>query len=397
MNLLGARVIRNGPIICLFLVILIEIPNTGCNRHSPSPNGKMILHVAATGHEGFWGDGEPAKIAQMWVPDGIAVDAKGNVFVADTWNLRIRKIDAKGVITTVAGNGHVSRLQDGIPVGSYSGDGGLATEAALGNPSGITLDSKGNLYISDTFNHRIRKLSPNGIITTVAGTGKAGFDGDGGTATKARLFFPYDVKADAKGNLYIADTQNERIRKIDAKGIITTIAGTGQPGFDGDGDPALKAKLNIPISLDVDSKGNLYIADEQNHRIRRIGPNGIITTIAGSGPVGGDGGFSGDGGPATQARLKWPGGMADDGEGGLFFSDRGNHRIRYVDRRGIITTIAGNGRGQIWRLFHGYGDKAPALQASLAHPRGLFLDRKGNLYIADGGNDRIRMIPNAMR
>ncbi|NWF93671.1 MAG: hypothetical protein HXY46_12185, partial [Syntrophaceae bacterium] len=276
------------------------------------------------------------------------------------------------VIETVAGNG---------TFGS-SGDGGPATEAQLGTPIGVTVDALGNLYIADFGNSMIRRVDTNGIITRVAGTGIWGYSGDGGPATQAKLNFPYDIKVDPLGNLYIADLDNHRIRKVDTNGIITTIAGTGRGGYSGDGGPAIQAQLYSPMGIALDCSGNLYIGEFNNHRIRKVDTNGIITTIAGTGMPG----YSGDGGPAIQAKMWNPTGLTVDCLGNLYFSDEGNSRIRKVDTKGTITTIAGNG---LW----GYsGDGGLATKAMLGSLYGVALDNSGNLYIAQRDFGRIRKV-----
>ena len=242
------------------------------------------------------GDGGSATNASLSNPFGVAVDGGGNMYVADLSNNRIRKVDvATGIITTVAGNG--------IP--GFSGDGGSATSASLNFPRGVDVDSSGNIYIADTINNRIRKVTAaTGIITTVAGNGIFGFSGDGGAATSARLASPLGVDVDSSGNLYIADSNNNRIRKVTvATGIITTVAGTGVFGFSGDSGAATSATFRRPTGVAVDSSGNIYIADRENHRIRKVTvATGIITTVAGNGV----GVFSGDGGLATNASFIFP-------------------------------------------------------------------------------------------
>jgi RHS repeat-associated protein len=264
----------------------------------------------------------------------------------------------------------------------FSGDGGPATDASLGEFYGVAVDNTGNIYIADTRYARIRKVDANGIITTVAGNGTFGFSGDGGPATDASLNGPLGLAVDDSGNIYIGDTANGRIRKVDTNGIITTVAGNGTSGFSGDGGSATVASLNRPVGLSVDNSGNIYISDNKNYRIRKVDTNGIITTVAGNGTSG----FSGDGGSATDASLNNVWYLRVDGTGNIFIADLANNRIREVDTNGIITTVAGNG-------FRGFsGDNGPAIQAELNHPWGITADSTGNIYIADSNNSRIRKI-----
>ncbi len=287
-----------------------------------------ITTVAGNGNPGFSGDGGPATSATLQLPAGVAVDAANNLYIADSGNNRVRKVTPAGNITTVAGNG--------LP--GFSGDGGPAARASLTYPSGLAADAAGNLYIADTYNYLIRKVDTAGTITTVAGNGIIGFSGDGGPATSARLAYPSGVAVDASGNLYIADTYNYRIRKVDTAGTITTVAGNGIIGFSGDGGPAANAQLNGPVDVAADTAGNLYIADAGNNRIRKVVADGIITSVAGNGYYG----FSDDGGPATSASLAYPFRVAVDASGYLFIADVNSSRIRQVSPAGIITTVAGN-------------------------------------------------------
>ena len=329
----------------------------------------VISTVAGTGDSGFAGDGGPATEAQLSGPFTVALDGTGSLYIGDGSNHRVRKVDATGTITTVAGTEDLE-------------DGGPAIEARLDNPSGVVLDGTGNLYIVDRGNHRIRKVDTTGTISTIAGTGKPGFSGDGGPATEAQLNFPGGVAVDGAGNLYIVDRANSRVRKVDTAGTITTIAGTGERGFSEDGGPAIEADLNDPRATAVDGAGNLYIVDGGNHRVHKVDTTGTITTIAGTE----ERGFSGDGGPATEAQLNFPGGVAVDGAGNLYIVDGGNYRVRKVDTTGTITTIAGTGE----RGFS--GDGGPATEAQLIFPSGVAVDRADNLYIVDGSGYRIRKV-----
>ena len=335
--------------------------------------------IAGTGTRGFSGDGGAATAAQLSGPSGVAVDGAGNLYIADSLNHRIRKVDAAGLISTVAGSG----------TPGFGGDSGPARQAQFALPSSVAADSLGNLYIADTFNHRIRRVdAATGIVDTVAGNGTSGFGGDDGPALQAQLARPYGVALDSSGNLYIADSFNHRIRKVDAAGLISTVAGNGTSGFGGDGRAALQAQLNNPVGVATDSSGNLYIADSDNDRIRKVDAAGLISTAAGNGTSG----FSGDGSSALQAQLDNPVGVAADGAGNLYISDWDNQRIRRVDAAtGLVATIAGNGT-----LGFG-GDDGPGTAALLAFPRGLAVDVSGNLYIADTLNNRIRRLTSMPR
>ena len=343
----------------------------------PATSGSIITTVAGNGAFGFSGDSGLATAASLRNPYDISVDGKGNLYIADSINNRIRKVDTKGIISTIAGTG-------GGFAGGFSGDAGLATAASLSGPLGVALDVLGNLYIADSSNSRIRKVDTKGIISTIAGTGANGFSGDAGLATAASLSDPSAVALDASGNLYIADFGNNRIRKVDTKGIISTIAGSGVRGFSGDSGFATLASLNSPTSMALDALGNLYIVDRANHCIRKVDTKGIISTIAGTGVRG----FSRDGELATAALLDYPSDVALDASGNLYIAELGNYRILKVDTKGIISTIAGTGS----RGFSGDGGLATA--ALLSVPTGVALDAYGNLYIADHLNSRIRKVEN---
>jgi len=308
-------------------------------------NGFMTT-VAGNGIPGYSGDGGIATTGMLNSPFGLAADGAGNFYFADSANNRIRKVDTGGVMTTVAGTG----------APGFSGDGGAATNARLNSCYGVAIDGSGNLFIADTANNRIRKLDTNGIITTVAGRATSGFSGDGGPATNAALFGPYGVMVDATGDLFIADTSNYRVRKVEPNGIITTVAGKSSSGFSGDGGSATNASLFSPKGVAMDSEGNLIIADMDNQRVREVDVYGNISTLAGNGLAN----YSGDGGAATNASLLSPYAVAVDGYGDVLIADTGNNRIRRVDAYGKISTVAGtNAHGVLYApsgiTMDGYG------------------------------------------
>lgn len=338
-----------------------------------------VYMVAGTGELGSIGDGGLATRARLWFAAGVAVDAAGNIVIADSFNNRVRRVDAaSGKIETVAGTG-----QQG-----FSGDGDLATEAQLNSPSGVAIDDKGNIIIADSFNNRIRIVDARtGIISTVAGTGEQGFSGDDGLAVRAQLSGPTGLAMGADGTLFIADSGNHRIRKLDrAQQIIVTVAGSGIAGEAGDGGLAVQAELNDPSGVAVDGNGHLLIADTMNNRVRRVdAASGIMSTVAGTGEEG----FDGDGAGATLARLMQPSGIAVDAEGAIYLSDTFNNRIRRIDGvSGIITTVVGTDlRG------HSINGML-AETAPLNNPMGLTRDSLGNLLVADSGNHCVlRIMP----
>lgn len=313
----------------------------------------------------------PGVAATLASPQGVVSDSAGNLYIAATQLDSVFKLDLTGTLTRVAGTG----------VPGYSGDGGAATSAALNQPAGIALDNSGNLYIADTNNFRIRKVSSAGIITTVAGTGNCCFSGDGATAVSANLYYPSGLAVSPAGALYISDTWNHRVRMVNTSGIISTIAGNGTQGYSGDGGTATSAMLNVPTGVAVDASGNVYICDRYNQRVRKISA-GLITTIAGIGTAG----FSGDGALATSAMLNYPMGLTVDASANLYIADTSNNRIRKLATNGVISTVAGNGN-------YGYsGDGAVATSASLEGPQGVATDVSGDLYIADTSNGRVRKV-----
>ena len=324
--------------------------------------------------EGFAGDGGQALSAQLAGPTGIWVDSSHNIYIVDKDNDRIRKVASNGVISTVAGSSTAD---------VYAGDGGKATSASLNRPNGIAFDTAGNIYIADTGNHVVRKVNTSGIISTVAGNNSSAYSGDGGPAIDASLSEPSGLAFDGAGNLYIADTNNNCIRIVTPDQNIHTFAGQCSYAlFQGDGGPATQAKLNKPYSVAVDPYGSVYISDTQNERLRKVTPDGIINTIAGSGTPGALG-FAGDNGPALQAEFSSPSGLALDASGSIYIADKGNFRIRKILPSGIVVTVAGNGTP-------GYSGNAAATSAEMYFPQGVFADSSGDVYIADTQNDIVR-------
>lgn len=353
----------------------------------PAPPG-TITTVAGTGKAGSLGDDAAAVDAQLSDPSGLAFDGAGNLFIADTANNVIREVAAATqTITTIAGT-HVA---------GYGGDGYSGVTAELNQPTHVVFDRTFNLYITDANNERIRKVyEPTGVITTVAGNGTQGSTGDDGPATDAELNFPDGVAIDSNGNLYIGDAQNNRIREVAiASGTITTVAGNGVPGYSGDGELATNAELNFPSRPFIDATGNIYIADYQNNRVRKVSTTGIITTIAGTGVAG----YAGDGGSAASAELNGPLSVAVDSAGIIYIADVHNERIRAVNptsnpvtvlgttiQPGQIQTVVGNGQA-------GYnGDGGAATNAEIDFPTGLTIDSTGNLYFADAYNNVVRKV-----
>ena len=407
-------------------VYIAEVGNSRISKVSPA--GKTLasfITVAGDGTYGFSGDGGPASAAALNAPAGVATDAAGNLYIADTGNSAIRKVATDGTITTVAGPTFSNALTADPPYG----DGGLATKAVLGSPSAVAVDGHGNFFIADTVLARIRKVAgATGIISTIAGGGNLRYIADGGPATSAQvsiislgsgitvdsggnlyfqdgaairrvaagtgiistvasangpvsgfnLYNAFGLAVDPAGNLYIADFYNNAVRRVAAgSNIVTTYAGNGVKGYSGDGGPALNAEFDLVAGVALDSAGNLYIADMANARIRKVAATGIITTVAGNGVVG----YGGDGGPATAASLNQPDAIAVDSAGNLFIADSNNQMIRKVDARtGILTRVAGNGTA-------GYaGDGGPATNAQLSVPQSVAVDAAGNLYILSATN-----------
>ena len=381
-------------------VALVAFCYAGCartvrTRAHPTAGG-LITTVAGSGEEGYSGDGGLAIKAKVDC-SGLAVGPDGSLYIADASHQRVRKVDRKGIITTVAGDGW-SELGASYR-GRFRGDGGPATKASLDRPCDVAVDSQGNLYIADSRNQRIRKVDRKGIITTVAGDGwsrevmhwpmggppgypvrEGRFAGDGGPATKASLHNPTELELGPDGSLYILDDGSHRVRKVDSRGIVTTVAGIGGRG------------------MAVGPDGSVYTSDTYAHRVHRVSPSGMMTVAAGDGWTAKAehrnwfaavayrprGRFRGDGGPAVKASLNWPEGLAVAPDGSLFIADTGNGRIRMVNPAGMITTVSGSGKD----IY--LGDGGPATKAALGHPEHVAVGPDGSLHISAG--NRVRKV-----
>jgi len=345
-------------------------------RRTASNQSLAINTIAGTGAGGFSGDGTAASKAQVNRPHGLVVAADGTAFIADEENDRIRKITPDGVITTVAGTG----------TGGFSGDGGQAVQAQINRPLGLALTADGTLYLGDADNHRIRRITSDGVISTVAGTGQSGSAGDGGLATQATLMEPHALALGADGTLYVADNDAHVIRRISPSGRIERFIGTGKAGDNGDGGPAVLADIDDPLGLALSSDGTLYFTDWARHRVRAVGPDGTIRNVAGTGKAA----FSGDFGPASGAELNHPHAIAYSPDGSLFITDEGNYRLRRISPDGIISTIAGNGK------VTSAGDGGLAPRASFQLPRVVVVQQDRTVWVADFDAHRIRRIAPAL-
>ena len=357
---------------CVAFLVRLVVSGTVLAMTAWSQNGSgwRIDTIAGTGKPGHSGDGGPASEARLSFPSGVAVDHAGNLYIADFFSQRIRRVDTEETITTVAGIGEPG----------YGGDDGPAVEARLSFPSGVAADHAGNLYVTDTGNHRVRRIDTTGTITTIAGTGEPGYDWDG-PAVEAQLVNPKGIAVDGSGNLYFAGYLNFEVRRVDASGTMSSVAGSSEPCD----SPGGECRLSRDRGIAVAEAGSVYIANIDNHYVRRVDASGTVSVIAGTREPG----YGGDGGPATEAQLNSPLGLAVDHAGNLYIADTGNHRIRRVDVSGTITTIAGTGEP-------GYGgDGGSAAEAQLASPIAVAVDGSGTLYVADLGNYRIRVLRQA--
>jgi len=351
-----------------YFYLLFSIIVLSNSLHS---NAQIIITIAGDSLIGSGGDGGPATLASLDFPFFVKVDNHGNVFISEMTVSTIRKVNTSGIITTYAGNGTFG----------FSGDDGQATAAQLYSCGEIAVDTLGNVYIADNGNHRVRKVNAIGIISTIAGTGTPGYSGDNGPATAAEFNSPYGIAVDINGNIYVSDGGNYHIRKINPSGIISTIAGDGVTGYSGDGFAATDAQIAAG-GIATDNIGNVYFVDQHLNHVRKVDTSGIITTVAGDGTAG----FGGDGSPATSSQLNNPHGVAIDKTGNIYIADDGNSRVRKVNPSGIISTIAGNGIDAFCC------DNGPATNAELFNPLDVSFDNKGNVYIADYEESRIRKV-----
>jgi hypothetical protein len=333
----------------------------------------IIVTIVGTGTSGQTGDGGLASTAEIVHPRGIVIAPGGGFVFADAFAYTVRRVWPNGTITTVAGTG----------VPGFSGDGGPATSAQLNEPHGVAFTADGTLLIADALNNRIRAVSPGGTITTVAGTGTAGFAGDGGPASAAELSAPHGVSVLPSGGYLVPDTDNDRVRLVRPDGTITTVAGNGVAGFSGDGGPAVDAELDRPFAAVPTADGGFLIVDSGNSRIRKVSADGTISTVAGNGVRG----FGGDGGPAVQAELNGPHNLAVLPDGGFLIADALNNRVRRVWPDGTITTVAGTGTAGF------SGDGGPPADAELDQPKALaLLPKLQGFLVADAVNSRIRLV-----
>lgn len=347
------------------------------NTPAPCAAAAATHTLAGNGSPGYTNDGGKASEAQINNPYGLTTGPGGALYVCETGNHVIRRIDLKtGLISTAVGTG-----QKG-----YAGDGGPAAKALCNEPYEVRFDREGNMYWVEMRNHAVRRLGrTTGIVTTIAGTGEAGFSGDGGPAAKAHLAQPHSIAFDPRGRLLICDIGNHRVRRVDLDtGVIETYLGTGAREATPDGAPIEGTPVNGPRAIGLDPRGNLYLVLREGNKVFRIDPSkGVFQHLAGTGEKG----YAGDGGPAREARLNGPKGIAWSPDGGVVIADTENHAIRHIDlKRGVITTLIGNGT-------RGDGPDGPPLACQTNRPHGVFIDRHSNLYVGDSEAHRVRLLP----
>ena len=351
-----------GLLTALFLLASAPLPSQTTPYY-------IVNTVAGRGKLPYSGDGKPANTVYLFQPGSMTYDKAGNLYFTESYYSRLLKISTSGVLSTAAG---------------CDGDactGATATTTKLSGPRGVAVDASGNVYLGD--GNRLLRIAPGGAVTIVAGTGDTSYShgDDGGQATKARLATPYAIALDGSGNIFFTEFENHVVRKVASDGTISTVAGDGKPSNEPNG-------VSGPRGVAVDRNGSLFFSDSGNHRVRKVTPAGIINTVAGNGKYG----YNGDGGQAVNAQLYSPYGLAFDAAGNLYISDTVNHRVRKVTPAGIISTVAGAGMAGVVQSSSFRGDTGLATSAFLNEPAGLAIDNAGNLYIADSGNDRIRVI-----
>jgi len=373
----GRHARRCAPLISGFVVACVT-PADG-ERCQRAPG--RICTFMGTGQAGAGDEGQDRLATELYLPQDVTVGPDGEVYVLDWNNHRVLTVESDGTARRLLGTGEVG-----------DGPDGEARSAAVNHPTNLSVSPGGTLIVAVWHNSKLMEFDPvSGVVATIAGDGERGFGGDGGPLGAALFDLPVATAFDPAGNMFITDQANQRVRRVDVQGVVQTYVGNGMPGFSGDGGPATDAQIRLPGGespppsgrLAVDGAGNLYLADSDNHRVRKIDPAGTISTIAGNG----DPTFAGDGGPALEASLARPSDVAIDSDGNLYIADTDNSCVRRVDRQGIISTIAGRG------LVRGYGgDGAEATEALLDHPYGLAVSEDGVLYIADTQNHRIRLV-----
>jgi fibronectin type III domain protein/NHL repeat-containing protein len=369
----SGRRLTIGGVAAAALAMLVSVGLALPSEAGAAGTGTITTIAGSDSFGDFTGDGGPAIAAALNEPLGVAVMPDGGYLIADAGNDRVRRVFADGTIRTVAGSGNYGD----------SGDGGPATAADFRDPLGVAVLSDGGFLIADAGAGRVRRVSPTGTITTVAGNGTRGFSGDGGPATAAEIFDPNGLAVMPDGGFLIADGDYV-VRRVFPDGTITTVAGTGTPGFSGDGGPATAAQLNLPYSVAVTADGGFLIGDEGNHRVRKVSATGIITTVAGTGVQG----STGDGGPATAAQLNEPDGVAPTPDGGFLIADFFGNRVRWVSPTGVITTVAGTGNVAVLRN----GDGGPATAANIDLPFGVAVTPNGGFVFSEEGNAAVRFV-----